>query len=76
VDVIGAYLQRGDGSSEGLIYAPIQDGEGFFIIGCRGPSKRLRHCLMDETSFGNMERGAGGGVAILAYSPRVPTDAA
>jgi hypothetical protein len=31
---------------------------------------------MDETSFGNMERGAGGGVAILAYSPRVPTDAA
>jgi hypothetical protein len=45
--VIGAYLRRG--------VAPLkaQDGEGFFVPKCRGPSKQLRGCLMGEPSIGH-----------------------
>jgi hypothetical protein len=44
-------------SSKGSICALIQDGEGYFVPGHEGPSKRLGCCLMGEPSFGNTERG-------------------
>jgi hypothetical protein len=67
--VIGAYLRRG--------VAPLkaQDGEGFFVPKCRGPSKQLRGCLMGEPSIGHSKGGAWGSTTILSYSPRVSPDA-
>jgi hypothetical protein len=50
-------------------------GKRFLTLDCWDPSKRLECCPEDERGSRNLERGAGGGATILAYSLRVPSDA-